>query len=692
VTEGDPHTCDRADQWKDFLKQNPKYNRKILPELARLYPHERSLYIDYRDVIRWGTVGLELGDEILSNPGKVLEDIQDAIKNNSLLTKEGKPIDKVNVRFIGLTKKKLIRDLRHEDVNKFVTVDGKMSFISFVLPRITEAVFKCPAGHFTKKIQKNGRFTEPDGCSTDGCAFKKLELIPKRSKYIDSQIGRIQEPPEVQKPGDVPQYILIDMEDDLCGTLGAVDRVTINGILRMVQRVTKGEKSCTFDLYIEVNSIERELQSFSEIDISETDEETILALSKDPDLLTKISQSLLPAISGYPEEKKGLALQVFSGAQGFNEKLRKTLRGSIHAMLAGDPGVAKSTMLRMLAQIIPRSVYISGASGITAAGLTYSFRQDGLDNRWVVEAGAAPQADNACLYVDELAKMDPKDINALTGFLEDQKINYAKAGLVGEMNARCNTTVAMNPREGRFDQYAPLSDQIPKKIPTELLSRFDLIYLMSDKVDAQKDADDAENILAAWMGDNFVMKAEAPIPTSMMQKYIALAKRQPNPIMTEPAMRRLIKEFVVIRGQSVDKEGNQSGTVTITKRYLEALVRLAMASCLMRFGKDISLHDAEIAIKALRYSLDQILLDKATGKYDSDKLSGQTKEKRKISEAINAIIVGQGGKCTKDVILRELHAKYSDITDQKVESTLEQMVDEKILMMPKMDGKLFKVV
>ncbi len=687
MTDNDLHAGDRADLWRDYLRQKC---RKQLAEIGREWPHNRSLYIDYREVIRFArvdpgkttgeAVGLVLADEILENPGKVIEDIRDALDNNTLIkTADNKPIkkDAINIRIKGLARKVLLRDLRAQDVGKFISVEGTMSRISFVLPRLKEAVFKCPAGHFTKKYIHHGKYVEPTGCSTDGCTFKKLDLIPKRSTYTDSQIGQLQELPEYQKPGEIPHHILIDIEDDLCGQIPAVGRLTVNGILKSTQRIVRGEKSATFDLYIEVSSIEREQKSFSEIEITDEDETAILALAKDPDILTKISQSIVPAISGYDDEKKGLALQIFSAKQAVHVQMNKILRGSIHIMLAGDPGIAKSTMIRLLAQMIPRAIYISGTSGITSAGLTYAMRQDGFDNRWVVEPGAAPQADESQLFVDEIAEMEAGDIMALNGILEEQKISFAKAGMVGELNARCATTVAMNPKGGRFDPCAPLADQIPKKIPPQLLSRFDLIYLMQDTVNLTKDAKDASHILGLWSGNDYQFEVNPPIPAQMVKKFIAFMKRQPNPILNPQARKRLMDEFLELRKQS------ENGTVAITKRALEALVRLATAHCLMRGGKEVALQDAEIAIKTHRYSMAQTSTDPATGKFDADKVSGHTKEKRNRASTILEILRNQGGKCTREVIYREMAVKDMSVTKEKIDIILDQMAQEGAILEPK---------
>ena len=292
----DLHEADKSEDWSRFLKSRYK---KQLGELSREYPHKRSLFIDYRDIERFGKAGIELADELLENPGKVLEDVWDAIKNNQLIrTKDGKEPRGVNIRFVNLPVKTSIRNIRSDDINKFVTVEGILRKITEVRPRVIEAVFKCPAGHFTVKKQKYGKFIEPDGCATDGCTFKKVELIPKRSTFVDSQKIRVQESPEGLRGGEQPQTLDIDVTDDLSNKVAPGDRVIVNGILRSMQRIVRGEKSTVFDIFLECNSIEIAEKEFEEVEINEEAENEIKKLSTDPQIYRKITHSIAPTIYG----------------------------------------------------------------------------------------------------------------------------------------------------------------------------------------------------------------------------------------------------------------------------------------------------------------------------------------------------------------------------------------------------------
>jgi replicative DNA helicase Mcm len=309
--EGEAEIIDRDADWSKFLKSRYK---KQLSELSREYPYRKSIIIDYRELESFGKTGLRMADELLENPGKVIEDVKSAVTTHQLIkTKDGKAAKDINIRFINLPKKIAIRQIRSDHINTFISVEGILRKTTEVRPRIVEAYFRCPGGHITVREQGYGKFREPDGCVVDGCTFKKLELVPKRSRFVDSQKLRIQESPEGLRGGEQPQTLDVDATDDLTGRVAPGDRVIINGILRSVQRISHGERSTIFEIYLECNSIEIAEKEFEEVQIEEKDEEEILTLSRDPNVYRKITHSIAPTIYGNEDVKEAIALQLFGG-------------------------------------------------------------------------------------------------------------------------------------------------------------------------------------------------------------------------------------------------------------------------------------------------------------------------------------------------------------------------------------------
>jgi len=685
----------RDAEWSRFLKNRYK---KQLADLTREYPYRRSLQVDYREVESFGKTGIRLADELLDNPGKVIADVKDAIKNHQLIkTKDGRVAEHINIRFVNLPKKTGIRHIRSDDINKYITVEGILRKITEVRPRIVNAVFRCPGGHITEKKQGYGQFIEPDGCATDGCTFKKLELIPKRSWFVDSQKIRIQEQPEGLRGGEQPQTLDLDVTDDLTGVVAPGDRVVMNGILRSMQRITHGSKHTIFDIYLECNSIEVAEKEFEEVEIDEKAEEEIIAISKDPKVYRNIVNSIAPTIYGNEDVKEAIALQLFGGIMKEMPD-GSHLRGDIHVLLIGDPGIAKSQLLRYVIKLSPRGIYTSGQSS-TSAGLTATAVKDEFgDGRWTLEAGALVLADMGVAAVDEMDKMQKEDRSALHEAMEQQTISVAKAGITATLKSRCALLGAANPKYGRFDDYAPISDQI--NMPASLLSRFDLIFVMTDKPDKKRDNAIAEHILKAHsigeliqqhrknpiegVDDDYITEQLKPVTPAidpvLFRKYVAYAKRTCYPILSEDAKSALIAYYMNLRDIA-----DTSKPVPVTARQLEALVRLAEASARVRLSPKIEQADAVRVIKIVDACLRQVAYDSKSGGYDIDKvMTGYSKGKRDlirmIKEAVKTL-ADNSGRASREHVINLLVEKK--VERGEAERQLEMLLTSGEMMEPK---------
>jgi replicative DNA helicase Mcm len=668
-SELSPEIIDRDADWSRFLKNRYK---KQLSVLSREYPYRRSILIDYRELESFGKTGIRMADELLENPGKVIEDVKSAVIAHQLVkTKDGKTADTVNVRFINLPRKINIRQIRSDDINTFISVEGILRKTTEVRPRIVEAHFRCPGGHFTVRDQGYGKFKEPEACDTDGCTFRKLELVPRRSRFVDSQKLRIQESPEGLRGGEQPQTLDVDATDDMTGMVAPGDRVVMNGILRSMQRMSRGEKSTIFDIYLECNSIEIGEKEFEEVQIDEKDEDEILSLSRDLNIYRKITHSIAPTIYGNEDVKEAIALQLFGG---ISKEMPdgSHLRGDIHVLLIGDPGIAKSQLLRYVVKLSPRAIYTSGQSS-TSAGLTATAVKDEFgDGRWTLEAGALVLADMGIAAVDEMDKMQKEDRSALHEAMEQQSISVAKAGITATLKSRCALLGAANPKYGRFDDFAPIGEQI--NMPASLLSRFDLIFVMGDKPDPKRDGAIAEHILKAHsIGETIAQHARNPIPgvndeyikeqlkpvtpdidPQLFRKYVAFAKRTCFPRLNDSARESLVDYYMRLRGLA--SESNKP--VPVTARQLEALVRLAEASARIRLSDTIELTDAERVIGIVDTCLRQVAYDAKTGSFDIDKVvTGFSKGKRDLIRRIKEVIrelADDSGRSQIDEVIEQI--------------------------------------
>jgi replicative DNA helicase Mcm len=578
-------------------------------ELASRFPEERSLEIPFSAI---ETADTSLADELLVRPEEVLDSGTRAMRE--LLPVIGPEAQGLRLRVVGLpgTAHRVIREIRESDLNRFIAIDGIVRKATEVRPQIRDAVFSCAACRaeiHELQDETSPIFREPIECYTaqGGCgkpaSRTRFRLLPEKSLYIDSQRIEIQENPESLRGGAHPQGLSILLTEDLTGRVIPGNRVVAVGTLKSLQRATASRtgviRSTTFDLILLGNSLESPQREYAEIELTDDELREILQWQGDPTVVDRIVLSLAPTIKGMEEEKEAIALQLFGGVEKRQpDGIR--IRGEISILLVGDPGTAKSQLLRYIADVAPRGIYTSG-KGATAAGLTAAAVKDDFGGgRWVLEAGMMVLADGGMAVIDELDKMTPEDSSAMHEIMEQGTCSVAKAGITATLNARCTVLAAANPRFGRFTPDRSFADQV--NLPPTLLSRFDVIYSIFDKPDRQRDRMLANRILESHRaGEARELGAEtaesssggAPFPPEFLRKYIAYSRRTFRPVLSAEALATIEDYYVQVRKQG---EGPDA-PVPITARQLEALVRLSEASAKARLSNVVTIDDAQRAVK-----------------------------------------------------------------------------------------------
>ena len=350
--------------WDDILGSS-KYHL-MLVDIQDNYPGKKSMMVSYSDIDAYST---DLAQYILEYPDKALELGKQSIRN--MLPATWDPNHDINLRINELPKdaKIEVRDIRAKHLGRLVAIEGMVRKATAPKPRLTRALYRCAKCDAVQWVPQTGMLQrEPLLCVNDGCnkSAPRFNLDERNSQYTDTQKVEIQENPEGLRGGAQPERMSGYMEDDIAGTVTPGNRVTLNGILRSVQK-TERDKSTIFEVFMDVLSVESEQADFSEVEITEEDEQKILEMSKDPDLAQNIVRSIAPTIYGMEDEKMAVALQLFGGSHKVMDD-GTSIRGDIHILLIGDPGVAKSQILRYMSSLSPRGIYASGKSA-SAAGL-----------------------------------------------------------------------------------------------------------------------------------------------------------------------------------------------------------------------------------------------------------------------------------------------------------------------------------
>ncbi len=654
------NAAEQIKKFSEFLEKN--YFDIIVTNVRK------SNYFLVADFSELSKFSPELAELLLDQPEEAIKASELAVQGFDI---EG-DIKKIKVRFSNLPASQFIeiRNIRSNHIGKLIVAKGIVRQKSDVRPQVTSARFECPScGNIITVLQVESKFKEPSRC---GCGRKgKFKLISK--ELVDAQKIVLEEAPEDLEGGDQPKRMDLFLKSDLVSPLSdrrtnPGSKIQVSGILGEVPIPSKdGGKLTRFDLMIEANYIQPVEEDYSEIEISKKEEKEIKKVAEDPKIYSKLVSSLAPSIYGYEEVKEALLCQLVGGVKKTKDD-GSTTRGDMHVLLIGDPGAGKSQLLKRISMVAPKARYVGG-KGASGAGLTASVVKDEFLRGWALEAGALVLTNKGICCIDELDKMGPEDRASMHEALEQQTISISKANIQATLRSETTVLAAANPKYGRFDPYEMIGKQID--LPSTLINRFDLIFPIRDLPSTEKDSKMADFILKLHQTSK-TKKTE--MSTEFLRKYLAYAKRNINPQLTDNCLEE-IKDFFVKMRNTGSVEGEVK-PIPVSARQLEALVRLAEASARLRLSDKVLKKDARRAIDLLRYCLSNIGVDPETGKIDIDVITtGIPSSERGHISQIRDIIINLESKLGKVIPLSDIvaEAKQKNIDDAKVEEIIERM-------------------
>jgi replicative DNA helicase Mcm len=609
-----------ANELENFLRAfkdregNYKYFDRINYMMAL---NSVSLAVDYID---FDTFNPNLAKQITHNPDEMFEGFSGAVLSilNEIHPDYAQEIqDKIKVRIGNYTVQKGLRDINAEVIDKLIGVSGMVVRSSEVKPLAKKIGYICLNCNTINETQLKGLvLKKPSKCVN--CSEKELEMDPENSVFADFQMVRLQELPEDLPAGQLPHYVEVTVMGDLVDQCRPGDRIMLTGIIRIEQEQTSPNfKTSLFRLRMEGNNIEylggragnKDTRTVERIAISNQDEKRILAIAGKPDAYDKLIASFAPHVYGHEVIKESILLLIVGSV---TKKLGdgSTRRGDLNVFLVGDPGTAKSEMLKFAAKIAPRGMYTSGR-GSTAAGLTAAVIRD-KSGIMMLEAGAVVLGDQGLVCIDEFDKIKPEDRSALHEVMEQQTCSVAKGGIVATLNARTSILSAANPMYGKYDPYKNITENV--NLPIPLLTRFDIIYVVRDTPEKEKDSRVASHILEIHRDAGHA--AQPAIDIDLFSKYLAFSK-QIEPELTTEAI-EIIKNYYM-KMRNADSEG----MITVTPRQLEALIRLATARARLLLKDKVEAEDGERAIYLVQRMLETAGIDVNTGKVDLGVLHGK---------------------------------------------------------------------
>ena len=423
-----------------------------------------------------------------------------------------------------------MRDLSAKDYSTLTTIQGIV--ISASKPKIKAKMIRlqCKTCKNTKDVMiKPGLTSAPfprvcEGAQTDNntprCPLDPFIVVAEESRYVDQQILKIQELPEMVPTGEMPRHITMTLDRHLVGTVMPGACISAAGIYTIVNQKPKSSSSSSVRVpYLRVLGLSEVTGvggRMTDTDFTPEEETQFRKLAEQPDFAEKLRRSMAPSIFGHDTIKKALACLLMGGARkSLPDGAR--LRGDINVLLLGDPSTAKSQMLKFVEKAAPISVYTSG-KGSSAAGLTATVVRDSATNEFFLEGGAMVLADGGVVCIDEFDKMRPEDRVAIHEAMEQQTISIAKAGITTVLNTRTSVLAAANPVFGRYDDMKSAVDNID--FQSTILSRFDLIFIIRDIRDVERDERVARHIMGLHSGGAAPQTVEAEINLETLRRYV----------------------------------------------------------------------------------------------------------------------------------------------------------------------------
>ena len=475
-----------ADKVKEFLTQykDPTGSFSYVEQIDQMVVKQTTyIVVDFNDLVSVPFVESKFRE----SPDEILTAFRKAIFE---MLKERNPeyAEKIEhdirARIANFPGERSLRQINSDVITKMISVSGMVVRASEVKPLAKELTYKCLANHTSKFTLLDGMSLDKAvKCQESRCPHTNLAIVAEESRFIDFQIVRLQELPEDLPPGQLPHYVNVSMKQDLVDYARPGDRIVLTGIVRIEQERVSGIKQSESALYrLRVDGVNVEFiggrgtkssRRTEREEISPDEEKIIRTLSKNPDVYDRLISSFAPHIRGHEIFKEAILLLIVGSTQRVLSDGSK-VRGDINVFLVGDPGTAKSEMLKFCSRIAPRGLYTSGR-GSTAAGLTAAVVRD-TSGIFMLEAGAVVLGDQGLVCIDEFDKMRPEDRSALHEVMEQQSASIAKGGIVATLNARTSILAAANPIFGKYDPFKNLTENV--NLPIPLLTRFDLIFVV----------------------------------------------------------------------------------------------------------------------------------------------------------------------------------------------------------------------
>jgi len=591
---------EKINLFAEFLEKN--YIEKIInPKILRT----TNLVIDFRILSEYN---LELANLLLDDPEDTLECLKLACTTNLNPKLKDKNSFVVRIKNTPSSIKIPINEIRVSDIGKLVTVAGVIKQKNEVIGNIISSKFECPScGNVIHLVQKEDDYQTPKQC---GCG-RKGGFTELSQQLVNQYSMSLEEPNDELTGGSKLSRLQILAEKGLANknierVLTQGLNIEITGILKKKQKVSRNNKLMNKVFwFLDTNYISLSEESFSNMSWTKEEEKEFKKLASKKDWLDILRRNIFYDVKGYTEECEGVVLQMFSGVS--KETEGASIRGNFHVLLIGDPGSAKSTILKIAQKFHPKAMYVAG-TGVTGVGLTGAAVKDELLGGWTIEAGPLALCNGGMLAIDELDKINPEYLKALHEPLEQETYTVAKAGQNSTFTTKTSVLAAANPKFGSYSDAESLYNQVT--FSSTLINRFDLVFPIKES-DLTSD-DDYDIAMKIFDRGEQKISEERELSKEFIKKYIAYAKNI-VPVMDKEVKIYLANKYTILKKIKRKLTADLQEAIPVSARNVDGLRRVCEAVAKSRLRTKVTFEDAEIGLNKVLYSLKKMGIDPESG-------------------------------------------------------------------------------
>ncbi|CAL8080895.1 unnamed protein product [Calicophoron daubneyi] len=627
-------------KFKEFIRQfnDGGFAFKYRDALKKNYNLQKHyLLVNLKDLNNYDS---SLTQELVTRPADYLSMLEEAVTEVAgELTRTGEddePAEAAQVLLDWEANPVSLREVRSEQVSRLVKISGIAINSSGIRAKAVRLSLQCRGcrqflpnlpvkpGLEGYMLPRKCPAAQPGGMSAR-CPIDPFFIVPDKCQCVDFQTVKLQETPETVPHGEMPRHILLYCDRYLCEQIVPGNRVTVVGIY-CIRTTVPNKRPGANDRgnlavrqpYVRVLGLNIDTEgpgrsalvsgpvtiTTGGANLTEAEEQELISLANSPNIYERLARSIAPSIYGSLDIKKAITCLMFGGSR---KRLPDGLcrRGDINMLMLGDPGTAKSQLLKFVERCAPVGIYTSG-KGSSAAGLTASVNRDPSTRGFVIEGGAMVLADGGVVCIDEFDKMREDDRVAIHEAMEQQTISIAKAGITTTLNSRCSVLAAANSVYGRWDNTK--GEENIDFMPT-ILSRFDMIFIVRDEHDAVRDTALAKHVMRVHLQGNDPTPVDQigesdEIPLSTLRRFIAYARERCGPRLSEKAAEKLANQYVLMRSGSTrqEQETGKRCAIPIAVRQLEAVIRISESQAKMRLAPFANEADVEEALRLFQVS------------------------------------------------------------------------------------------